>query len=319
MKTKPERKPDGPIWANLLHLSRNLWADRDAKDWLGDWESVSAKPVLRCETKLWNDTVREMADAGMNMAVIDLGDGVRYESHPEIAVKRAWTPKRLRRKLDRMRKLGIEPIPKFNFSTGHDVWLGPYARMVSTDAYYAVCRDLIAEVIALFDKPRLFHLGMDEETAGHQRAYEYVVIRQYDLWWRDLYFLVDQVEKGGSRPWIWSDYVWRHPERFFKKMPKSVLQSNWYYGASFSKKIHYVQAYLDLEAHKYDQVPTGSNWSTPVNFGKTVTYARKNIAPKRLKGFLQTTWKPTQERYRERHMQAIAQAAAAIARWERRK
>ena len=41
-------------------------------------------------------------------------------------------------------------------------------------------------------------------------------------------------------------------------MPKSVLQSNWYYGAEFSEKIGYVKAYLDLEEYGYDQVPTGS-------------------------------------------------------------
>ena len=32
----------------------------------------------------------------MNMVVIDLGDGVKYESHPEIAVKGAWSTTELR-------------------------------------------------------------------------------------------------------------------------------------------------------------------------------------------------------------------------------
>ncbi|MBQ1229154.1 MAG: uracil permease, partial [Firmicutes bacterium] len=39
--------------------------------------------------------------------------------------------------------MGITIIPKLNFSTNHDVWLGEYSRMVSTSIYYGVCRDLI--------------------------------------------------------------------------------------------------------------------------------------------------------------------------------
>jgi hypothetical protein len=104
--------------------------------------------------------------------------------------------------------MGLEPIPKLNFSTCHDYWLGPYARMVSTPKYYEVCQNLIAEVIDLFDKPRYFHLGMDEEEQKHQRWFEHVVLRQYGLWWREFEFFVKQVEKGQGL--IWSDYVWEH-------------------------------------------------------------------------------------------------------------
>jgi len=299
------------IWAYLIHLSYNMWADRDAPEWKNEY--LGAKPYLRFDTSLWNDLLKKMVDVGINMLVIDLGDGVKYESHPEIAVRNAWTVNHLRRELEKIRGIGMEPIPKLNFSTCHDTWLGPYSRCVSTDSYYEACRDLIAEVIEIFDKPRFFHLGMDEETAEHQRHYDYAVIRQHDLWWHDFYFLVKAVEKGGARPWIWSDYVWRHPETFFEKMPKSVLQSNWYYGAEFNEKINYVKAYLDLEAHGYDQIPTGSNWSVPENFQETVAYCRKHIAPERLLGFLQTVWKPTLEACRQNHIQAIELAGQALA------
>ncbi len=217
----------------------------------------------------------------------------------------AWSVERLKQELGKMRALGLEPIPKLNFSTCHDQWLGDYARRVSTPEYYAVCRDLIAEVIEIFDRPRLFHLGMDEEDMKHQRRFEYVVVRQYDLWWRDFLFLVEQVEKGGARPWIWSDYLWEHPEAFFQRMPKSVLQSNWYYGADFSRDITAVKAYLDLEAHGFDQVPTLSNWTTPENIEGTVRFCRENVAPERLHGFLLAPWRPTLEECRPRHMDAI--------------
>ncbi len=300
------------IWANLLHLSYNMWSDRSTPE--REANQTVYKPFLRCDSGLWDEIIQAMAAAGMNMVVIDVGDAVKFESHPELAVKGAWSPSRLKRELDKIRKLGMEPIPKLNFSTCHDLWLGPYSRCVSTDAYYGVCRDVIAETAALFGKPRFFHLGMDEETERHQRSFDYVVIRQFDLWWKDFYFFQNQVERAGCRAWVWSDYVWNHPDLFWKQMPKSVLQSNWYYGASFSRKLHYVQAYLDLEKHGYDQVPTGSNWSTPLNFERTVRYTRKNVDSKRLKGFMQCSWRPTLDSYRQLNLEAVGQVAKTIIR-----
>ena len=305
------------VWGNLLHLSFNMWADRPVEKWGAlskeDLGIVTYQPYLRFDKKLWEDLTKHMADVGMNMVVIDLGDGVQYQSHPEIVVQGAWSVERLRNELARLRKLGLEPIPKLNFSTGHDLWLGPYARQVSTPVYYKVCGDLVDEVIHLFDKPRFFHLGYDEEMAEQQQKYAYAVIRQHELWWHDFEFFVKQVERRGVRPWIWSDYAWHNGTEFLKRMPKSVLQSNWYYGVDFNDTQNRVRWYGDLDQHGYDQVPTGSNWSNPNNFGLLVGYCRKKIAPSRLKGFLQTPWLPTLEKFRQRHIEAIDQVVTAMA------
>ena len=76
------------------------------------------RPDLELSESLWDDAVVKMADNGINMIVIDLGDAVKYKSHPEIAVNNAWSTTKLRNELDKMRKLGLEPIPKMNFSAG---------------------------------------------------------------------------------------------------------------------------------------------------------------------------------------------------------
>ncbi len=301
------------FWGYLIHLSFNMWADRDAPDW--DIEHVSSRPYLRFDDDLWHDLCDRMIQVGANMVVIDLGDGVQYQSHPEIAVKGAWTANRLRQELRTLRGLGIEPIPKLNFSTAHDTWLGPYSRCVSTDLYYQVCRDLISEVLDLFDGPRFFHLGMDEETAQHQRHYQYAVVRQYDLWWHDLRLLVEAVERGGSRAWVWSDYVWDHPDAFYENMPRSVVQSNWYYRSTFGADVAHCNAYLGLEAHGYDQIPTGSNWSCDENMAGTVEFCRQHIASERLLGFLQTVWKPTLAVCREQHIRALDLLGESRAQW----
>jgi hypothetical protein len=293
----------------LVHLSYNMWSDRDYPEW--NVEHIGAKPYLRFDESLWNDLLMQASHAGVNTVVLDLGDGVRYHSHPEIAVQGAWDTQKLREEIRKMRDLGLEPLPKLNFSSCHDTWLGSYARMVSTPVYYQVCRDLIAEVNDLFDGPRLFHLGMDEETAEHQRHYEYVVVRQYDLWWHDLLFYLEEVNKAGSRPWVWSDYIWQHPQLFYQNMPRTVLQSNWYYGQDFGPASTEALAYDDLEAHGYDQVPTGSNWTVPDNMRLTVEHCQKAIAPEHLNGFLMSVWKPTLEICRKRHEEAIQCLAQA--------
>jgi len=301
----------GMMWGVLFHLGYNMWADRKVPE--RDLTHLDARNHLRFDEALWGDLLQAAVANGINAVVIDLGEGLRYESHPELAVEGSWTVDKMRAECERMRSMGLEPLPKLNFSTTHDAWLGPYARMVSTPEYYAVCRDLIAEVIRIFDRPRLFHLGMDEETAEHQRHYAYAVMRQYELWWHDLFLYCDEVERAGVRPWIWSDYVWHHPDDFWRNMPRSVLQSNWYYGDDLTSP--YAQTYQALEAHGYDQVPTGSTWSSDANMGLTVQFAKEVIAPERLQGFLQTVWRPTLEPFRARHMKAIeilGQAKAAF-------
>jgi hypothetical protein len=297
------------IWANLLHLSFNMWEDRPSSD-------VSTRfyqPFLRFDETLWNDLLRMMVQAGMNMVVLDLGDGVRYESRPEITVENAWPVERLQEEMGKVREMGLEMIPKLNFSTAHDTWLGDYSRMVSTKAYYEVCRDLIEEVISIFGKPRFFHLGYDEETPQHQRTYDYMVVRQHELWWHDFEFFVREVERHGVRPWIWSDYYWNHPEEFIERMPRAVLQSNWYYGTELQTDHPYVKPYTDFDEAGFDQIPTGSNHSNPDNFGMTVDYCAQNISAEHLLGFLQTPWKPTLEVYRKHHLEAIEQVQRAIA------
>ena len=325
------------IWANLLHLSSNMWEDHPYIKWPKVSEDVykddfkcqtcqdaiawglrAYRPFLVFEEPVWNTVLNKMADAGMNMVIIDLGDAVKYESHPEIAVKNAWSVDKLRSELTKIRNLGMEPIPKLNFATSHDAWLGEYSRMISTGKYYSVCKDLIQETIEIFDNPRFFHLGMDEETAHHQDTYDYAVMRQNDLWWDDLHFYINEVEKKGVRSWIWSDYGWRHPEMFFKKMPKSVLQSNWYYGAGFDltqlkePTKSYVKFYNDLENYGYDQVPTGSNWSNNTNMEDTVDYCKKTIDPSRLLGFMTAPWLPTLSTCMDEHIEAVNQINRAI-------
>lgn len=304
-----EWKPaDSKIWGCLLHLSFNMW-----EEYVSPHRPFRGfRPDLRLSESLWNDAINAMAKNEMNMVVIDLGDAVKYESHPEIAVNNAWSVTRLREELKKIRELGLEPIPKLNFSAAHDTWLKSYSRMVSTKKYYEVCSDLIREVYELFNKPRFFHLGMDEETMEHQSHYDFAMVRKNDVWWGDFYFLIAEVEKMGARAWVWSDYAWHHPDLFYKNMPKSVVQSNWYYAESFDEKIPRVKTYIDFDTYGYDQIPTGSyHDDNEKSILGTAEFCSKHILDSRLFGFLQTFWKPTIEEFRERILKGIDLAGEA--------
>ena len=319
---------DDFIWAALLHMGTNMWCDQIPDKWGGPYKGEDINLIceadhLRFDEKVWCSLTDRMAKVGMNMVIIDLGEAIRYPSHPELAVKGSWDVERFRKELVRLRAMGIEPIPKMNFSTAHDTWLKEYQRMVSTKRYYQVCADLIRDVAEIFDHPRFMHLGYDEETTGHQSKYKYCVVRQGDLWWHDFLWFVNKTERTGMRPWIWSDYVWNHPDLFFSRMPKSVLQSNWYYGPCFDfdelkargweKYITWVKAYEDLDKAGFDQVPTGSNWGCDTNFADTVSYCRKVCSPDRLKGFMMAPWFFTlPDRWEKKNLEAIDQVGAVI-------
>ena len=309
------------IWSYLAHFGVNSWKDIPLE--MQDpskpekWLTRCCADHVRFDEPSWRRLTDALAKAGCNQIIVDLAEIVVYPSHPELAVKGSWSVEKLRAEIARLRGMGFEVIPKMNFSACHDTWLKEYHRMVSTKKYYQVCEDLIKDVAEIFDRPRFFHLGYDEETAAHQSQHLFAVCRQGELWWHDFLWFVNVTEKAGCRPWIWSDYVWHHKEEFLKRMPKSVLQSNWYYGKAFDPakmgdRAFRVTTYDLLDQAGFEQVPTGSNFSCDENFAGTVKYCDAHCRPELLKGYMMAPWTRTFAIHEEKSMQAIAQMAEAI-------
>ena len=242
----------------------------------------------------------------------------------------------MREEIAKLKRMGILAVPKLNFSSSHNQWLGKWREYLSTEAYYRVVEDVIADVAEIFDESPLFHVGYDEESIRCQGnpIFEIVRLRQGDLWWHDFLHVVGEVEKHGLRAWMWSDYCWQHPDEFFRRMPKSVLQSNWYYGRDLSlehlraldakgpnmgglREVE-VGTFKTLDEAGYDQVPCGSTWSMygfqTKNFPEIVKHCRKTVAPERLKGFLMAPWlTETKEFNRAQLLESVDNAAAAFA------
>jgi hypothetical protein len=290
------------ILANLVHLGMNITTRAKACD------------PLACDDGEWRLITARMAEKGYNMILIDLNEGVKYESRPEIAVKGAWSVEKLRAELARLRKLGLEPIPKLNFSAMHDEWLGDYGRMLCTGEYYRACGDLIRECIAIFDNPRFFHIGYDEEDIRNQSNHEHVSLRQGELWWHDFLWFVKTVEAAGSRTWIWSDWIWEHHDEFLRRCPRSVLQSNWYYDQGFNERAFRwprIKCYLDLDKAGFDQIATASNNVFASNAAETVEFCERNLSDGLLKGYLMSSWRRCLPSERDRNLEAVDLMAEA--------
>jgi hypothetical protein len=167
-------------WIDLIHFGMKMWGDIQSKKvpnrngqmmrLLTDEEFAAVTtPERRCinrmhfEAPFWNDLSLKLRQCGCNCIMLDVGEGMIYESHPELQVEGSWSQDRLKSEIDRLRGMGFEVIPKLNFSTTHDSWLGPYERMVSTPKYYEVCADLIRDTMDVFGPVKHFHIGFDEE------------------------------------------------------------------------------------------------------------------------------------------------------------
>ena len=280
----------------MMYISKHMWTDESSapQGWF------MPKPYNECnctDVAVWDETVKYISDNKFNLLLLDVGDGIKYESHPEISAPDAWDKDFLKKKLDEIRALGITPIPKLNFSTGHDTWLKGYRRMISTTEYYRVCTDLIGEVCEAFEYPELFHLGFDEEEVKHQREFEMCIERGRELWWHDLNLFANECMRHGVRPWMWSDYMWQHTEEYLNRMSKDIVQSNWYYGpfkdstyAPGTSSRICIESYELLDKHGFDQIPCCSCWANNLNVRQTIGYCKNKLNEEHLMGIMVAPW-----------------------------
>ena len=285
-------------WIYFIQLSNHMWDDGNGKKryWYPELSHDTYTPENNVDMDVWDRVVKRAAECGYNTLLIDLGDAVIYDSHPEISAPDALTKDQLRKKLDEARALGLTPIPKLNFSTDHHCWLKQYRRMVSSDIYRQVCVDLINEVCELFDYPDLFHLGMDEEHSFDCIQWrEIAIMRGEKLFFEDFNIMFDAVRKNGARPWVWADYYWNHPDVFLKNMPRDVVLSNWFYVRFKDYPVSdYHRRCLDgfevFDQEGFDQIPTCSTYSCPQNPAETLYHIPKVTTDSHILGYTMAPW-----------------------------
>lgn len=311
------------IWAYFIHLGINDWMEKDESPgsyegaatvksyFAGGGEECSfrcASDKLRCNKKYFRALIDKAHKSGVNTIVIDIAEGLKYETHPELAADGAWTPDELASEIAYIKSLGMDVLPSMDFSAAHDEWLGAYARMVSTPTYYKVIADLIKEIAALFGSPKLFYIGMGDEDSATQAHYGISIVRHGDLWWHDFYYIVKQVEACGGAAWASADRLAVDEALYLERMSKEVIQGHYLRfldhdleklkekaeaDAKYKVRYERLNMLVTLGANGFKQIPIGGNYTFDDQLRCLVTATKKYIPDESVLGYAMTTYVPT--------------------------
>ena len=82
------------MWAYLLQLNHNLG--------LPFGEKQTCFMENQTDDDVWRQMIDFLASQGFNTVVIDVGDSLEYETHPEISIKGAWSKDKLKKELENL-------------------------------------------------------------------------------------------------------------------------------------------------------------------------------------------------------------------------
>jgi len=289
-------------FVSLIHLGNNMW-QKPGNTRLHAREEIDSlyRDYMLTDEEVFKEVTAFMAQHGVNTVLIDMGEGVQLKSHPELAVDGSWSREKFREHLKRLRDLGLTPLPKFNFSCGHNAWMKDMGYKVGLPEYTQFCRDIVNETCELYDGPELFHLGLEEEDELSQKinGHPVRISRSAPKKAEDCADLFETCRKNGARPWMWTDpntvKEFGGDEKFREYIPRDVVMSNWFYGSIHNGMpdlwdVPNVLLYKKLDEWGYDQIPTGSTWSLPANNLRTMAFARQYLTDERLLGFMTASW-----------------------------
>ena len=305
-----------PILAYTLTLSTNMWSEKEAPieyTLRQPLVEMAYTPVIEKDVACFRFLVDMAAKEGYNTILVNLADGLEYQSHPEINLPGAWTKQELKAELAHIRQLGLTPVPMLNVSAAHDVWLKKYAYQVSTPAYYQVCQDLIEEVIELFDKPQVFHLGLDEETHFAQAKHHYSVVRGTQLFAHDAKFFIDVLARHNAKPWMSSDFAIHSVSAFDQAIPHDTpVSQTWVKNYHDTYDMPSIQAFIAVSKLGYPLLPSLSCWKTSDNPKETLEMLRLHTDTRQVVGFIVAPYLLCKEENRYKLMFEILHCKEAI-------
>ncbi len=273
-----------PVRGYLLHITHydpRWWAEKDGE-----------QPF---DQALGLDLVDAMAEAGMNLLAVDIADGVRYASHPELARPYSVAMTALSELVARAGGHGIEVVPKLNFSQSglhhHNDWFRPHNMLFDTDEYWELAFEVVDELIEVVHPARFFHVGMDED---HWRSYgQYVAA---------INTLHAGLATRGLRTVIWNDSAGLYPQAAIHR-DKSLLAE-----AIVSKDIvHVVWDYGGAPEETLRRISKAGFevWGAPGRDAALVAEMREAVKRAGGSGLLLTRWMPCVERNRQDLVESI--------------
>ncbi len=274
--TQPE------VRAFLLHITHY------DPEWNRTKEKEQDKPF---DLKLAFDLVDAMAQAKMNLLIIDIADGVEFKSHPELKRPYSRPMAELKSLADHARSKGIDVAPKLNFSKSpfftHNHWLRPYHDKGDTKEYWAKAFEVVDEVISVTQPRQFFHVGMDEDQ--DRSVPEYVAAVKT---------LRDGLHARGLTTVMWNDADEPNQKAIkawaaLPQLPRDVVQVPWAY--------HRVPIAVLEHLHDLGFPIWGAPGVTPAE----VVSWREQLLRVGGTGLLLTRWVPCIEENREALLKAI--------------
>ena len=222
---REKKRPN--MWAILLKIGVNT----NAKP--GDCRPYDMEDEYRYHEELffdkevWHKVTEYLPTQGINTVVIDINEGVKLDSHPELAVPGSLEKAEFIEELKRLRSLGLTPIPKFNFSSAHNAWLQTYAYQVGMPIYRQVCEDIVRETIEIFEYPAFFHLGFNSEDAKYLYipkgfAHGFKALKDHTVM---LYAVSSGYDKCSDSGILWNtiNYDWNVKEPIVSERDKNFI------------------------------------------------------------------------------------------------
>jgi hypothetical protein len=241
------------------------------------------------DLELGLEAVDAMAEAGLNLLVVDCADGVRYDSHPELERHYSVPMDHLRRLVARAGERGIEVVPKLNYARSahhqHNHWFRPHNKLFDTDESWELAFELIDELIEVCAPPRFFHIGMDEDhDRSHAQYAEAIRTLRDGLAERDLRAVMWKDEQTYAAAQVHAEKARAAEDH----IPTDVVQVVWHYHTVLEDVVE------RLKGKGFDV------WGAPGQDPDQVRAWRDALIRRDAQGFLLTQWIPCVPANREK-------------------
>jgi hypothetical protein len=255
----------------------------------------------RFDLDLALEVVESMSRVGINLLVVDCADGVVYKSHPELRRPYSADMKALQTIAKRAATLGIEVVPKLNFSQGseeHNLWFRPHNFPFDTSEYWRKATELIDELIGVCQPGRFFHIGMDEDFGRSHAQYVKAILTLRSI-----------LKQRHLRAVVWNDAATMDgPHEVFgekclfaeTKIPKDVVQVPWCYSFTQPKTVtRLVKRGFDVWGAPAPKIEQAESW-------------KKDLLRYGGKGILLTRWIPCRPGNRKELLRVINTVGAVL-------